>query len=245
MEQLTKEQLDEIKQFDGPTICNALECFNLRSRTEGFCQPRMFPRVMTNDRLIGYAATAKVSSRNPGGPDVPAKQAAYYKQVREMAKPTIAVIQDIDPQQLGSFWGEVQATTHLALGAIGTFTDGGVRDLNEAEQIGFHFFSTELVLSHCYIHIVEQGCGVEVAGLTVYPGDLLYGDKHGVVKIPHEAAPRLAAACRKIADAELPMLEPCRAAIKKGVYPTDEELVAWRKGMIAAREAAVAEFKMK
>jgi Demethylmenaquinone methyltransferase len=245
MEQLTKEQLDEIKQFDGPTICNALECFNLRSRTDGFCMPRMFPRVMTNDRLIGYAATAKVSARNPGGPDAPAKQAAYYAQVREMAKPTIAVIQDIDPQPMGSFWGEVQATTHMCLGAIGTFTHGGVRDLDEAEKMKFHFFSTELVISHCYIHVVDQGCGVEVAGLTVNPGDLMFGDKHGVVKIPHKAAPRLAAACRAIADAELPMLEPCREAIKKGVMPTADDLAAWRKNMAKAREAAVAEFKMK
>ncbi|MCC8190802.1 MAG: RraA family protein [Planctomycetes bacterium] len=242
MEKLTQDQLQEIKQFDGPTVCNALECFALTQKSEGFAMPRIFPRVMVNERLIGYAATAKVSARNPGGPDAGEKQMGYYAQVREMLKPTIAVIQDIDPQPIGSFWGEVQATTHLALGAVGTLTHGGVRDLDEAEKLGFHFFSTDLLISHAYIHVVEYGCGVEIAGLTINPGDLLFADKHGAVKIPHAAAPRLAAACRRIADAELPMLEPCRAAIQKGVMPTIEEIKVWRAGLAKARQAAVEEF---
>lgn len=233
---LTKEQIEELQQFDAPTVNNALETFDVKFRVEGFMKPGMFPRTKLGKPMIGYAATAKVSAMHPGTPENTETLYKYYASVRETTDPTIAVIQDIDPSPVGSFWGEVQATTHLALGAVGTVTGGGVRDLKEVEELGFGFFSTHLLVSHAFIHVESCGCPVDVCGLTVNPGDLLFCDVHGVVKIPHEVAPRLAAACRKIAAAELPMLEPCRAAIKEGRKPTVEELRTWRTAMERKRK---------
>ena len=234
---LTTEQLAEIKKFDGPTICNALECFGIRLKTAGFALPGMTPRTLVNQRLIGYAATVKVSATQPADSGAGGRLMDYYAHLRETAKPSIAVVQDIDPQPIGSFWGEVQATVQKSLGADGTLTLGGVRDLAEVEGIGFQFFSTELLISHANIHVVECNCGVDILGLRVNPGDLLFADHHGVVNIPHEIAPKLAKTCRGIADAELPMLEPCRAAIKNGTIPTIEELRVWRAAMAKARDS--------
>lgn len=235
---LTKEQLEELRQFDAPTVNNALETFGTKYRIEGFMKPGMLPRTKLDKPMIGYAATAKVSALRPATPEQADLLYRYYESVREMPDPTIAVIRDIDPEPTGSFWGEVQATTHKALGAVGTLTQGGVRDLKEVEELGFNFFSTVLLVSHAFIHVEDFNCPVEVCGLTVHPGDLLFCDVHGVVKIPHEVAPKLAAACRKIAAAELPMLEPCRAAIAAGRKPTVEELRTWRKAMEQKRKEA-------
>lgn len=243
MDVLSREQLEEIKQYDGPTICNALECFDIIPRSAGFMMPTMFPRTLPNNRMIGYAATAKVSALHPGGPKAGDAAIGYYNSVRDMADPTISVVQDIDSQPLGSYWGEVQATIHTSLGAVGTLTHGGVRDLDEAEKIGFHFFSTEVLISHAYIHVVEYGCGVEVAGLHINPGDLLFADKHGAVKIPHAVAGKIAEACRRIAESENPMLNPCREAIRKGVKPSEAQLREWRANMEKARQDVVKHFR--
>ncbi len=234
---LTKEQLAELRQFDAPTICNALEAFNIQPRTAGFMKPGMMLRLPLEKPMIGYAATAKVAATVPGGPNAGENMIAYYETVRDMADPTIAVIQDIDKEPIGSFWGEVQVTTHKALGCVGTLTEGGVRDLDAVEEIGFGYFSTQIHVSHAYVHVEQYNCPVNMLGLTIRPGDLLFADRHGVVLIPDEIAPKLAKACQAIADAELPMLEPCRAAIKSGVKPTTEELRAWRKAMDTARKA--------
>ncbi len=233
---LTKEQIEELQQFDSPTICNALETFNVCSRIESFMKPGMTPRTKLEKPMVGYAVTAKVSAMHPGKPENGEMLIKYYETVREMFDPTIAVIQDIDPSPIGSFWGEVQATVHKSLGAVGTLTAGGVRDLKEVEELGFSFFSTELLVSHGYIHVENFDCPVDVCGLTVLPGDLLHCDVHGVVKIPHEVAPKLAEACRKAAAAELPMLEPCRRAIQEGRKPTGDELRSWRKAMEQKRK---------
>ncbi|MDR1533763.1 MAG: RraA family protein [Planctomycetota bacterium] len=245
MERLTQEQLDAIGQFDGPTVCNALECFAIRPRSDGFSSPGIQPRTNSPGRLIGYAATAKVSARHPPDSGAGERLMEYYAQVGETAKPTVAVIQDIDPQPIGSFWGEVQATVHKALGAIGTVTHGGVRDTDEADSLGFQFFATEVLISHAYIHVVEQGRGVEIKGLRICPGDLVFADKYGVVKIPPEIAPRLPEACRLVAEAELPLLEPCREAIAKGTIPGLDDLKSWREAINQARNAVAAQLRSK
>lgn len=42
---LTKEQLDALTQFDAPTICNAIEAFNIQPRTASFMKPGMELRL--------------------------------------------------------------------------------------------------------------------------------------------------------------------------------------------------------
>jgi len=114
-------------------------------------------------------------------------------------KPTVVVIQDLDSEPIGAFWGEVNSNIHKALGAIGTVTNGGVRDLNEVRALGFHFFAQFIQVSHAYVHLEDWGTPVAVGGLTIKPDDLLHGDLHGVIHIPDEIAHDLA---RATADVE-------------------------------------------
>ena len=86
--------------------------------------------------MVGYAVTARVSAMHPN-PNAADNLIRYYESVVRVPAPTVAVIQDMDTEPIGSFWGEVQATSHMALGCIGTITQGGVRDLNEAGPLGF------------------------------------------------------------------------------------------------------------
>jgi hypothetical protein len=53
------------------------------------------------------------------------------------------------------------------------------------------FFASHIAVSHAYVHMVEVGTPVRVGGLTVRPGDLLHGDRHGVTNIPLDLAARI------------------------------------------------------
>lgn len=236
MARLTKEQIEELRQFDTPTVCNAVEVFGCRSRIEGYMKPGMLLRTPAGKPMVGYAVTAKVGGRYPRE-DSQEKLMEYYSHVREMADPTVAVVQDIDEDRAAAFWGEVQATVHLSLGCVGTLMDGGVRDLKEVGDTGFQMFATEFNVAHGYTHVEESNCPVVVLGLEIHPGDLIHADLNGVVVIPAEIAPKVAEACRKMIEAEYPMLEPCRKAIKEGRKPTMEELNEWRTAMTTARDA--------
>ncbi|MDR0626451.1 MAG: RraA family protein [Bifidobacteriaceae bacterium] len=232
---LTAEQLDELREFDTPTVWNALEGFGLRPNTTGFSYPGLVLRTPAARPMAGYAATAKVTGWTKPEPHQKNLMFDFFTAVRAVEGPSVAVVEDVDGQPIGSFWGEVQATTFKALGAVGTLTHGGVRDLDEVGPLGFYFFSTEVMVARAESHVIEVGGPVTVSGLEVRPGDLIHADAHGAVVIPAQAAPDLAAACRRVSEAELLVLKPCRRAIAAGVRPQVADLRRWRAEMAAAR----------
>jgi 4-hydroxy-4-methyl-2-oxoglutarate aldolase len=105
----------------------------------------------------------------------------------------------------------VNGSVYKALGAVGTVTNGGVRDLPEVRATGFHFFSSCVLASHAYVHVVDVGSPVTVGGLTVSPGDLLHGDEHGVTTIPLEIARDLPKAARDLEARERKLIDYARS----------------------------------
>lgn len=235
MNKLTLEQIEELRAFDTPTLCNAIEFFGVRPKIEGFMTPDIKCFLPYGKTMIGYACTAKISTSAPATTSQPDIWMGYYEKLQSSARPAIAVIEDIDEQPVGSFWGEVNATCHKSLGCVGTITNGGVRDLNEVETLEFGFFASTLLVSHAYVHIEDYNCPVEVGGLTIQPGDLLAADRHGVVLIPGEVASHLAKACNLAGAAEMPVLEGCRRAIAEKREVDLNELRNWRKEMSLLR----------
>jgi regulator of RNase E activity RraA len=232
---LTKEQIEELREFDTPTVWNALEGFKLRPNTAGFAYPGLLLRTPKGRPMAGYAATAQVSGMEPPSAEQKEMMFAFFEDVRAMDVPVVAVVEDIDSRPIGSFWGEVQATTFLALGAVGTLTQGGVRDLNEAGPLGFYFFSTDIMVARAESHLVAHNGPVKICGMTVLPGDLIHADCHGALTIPAEAAPYLADACRRVSAAERFVLEPCRRAVQTGEKPSIAQLLEWRGEMAKRR----------
>lgn len=231
---LDQRQIEELRQFDTPTVYNAIDSLHVRPATSGFTRPGLTLNSPLEKPMVGYAVTAKVAAWAPGE-NAARKLVEYYDTVLASPGPSVAVIEDIDDEPIGSFWGEVQATTHLALGCVGTLTQGGVRDLNEAGPLGFYFFSTQVMVARGNTHIEEYGCPVTVCGLTIRPGDLIHADCHGAVIIPGEIAGQVADACRGMQKAELAVLEPCREAIRKGERPTAQQVGEWRRQMSQKR----------
>jgi len=238
---LTAAQIEELKQFDTPTIANAIEFFNVQPKTQGFMKPGIRKVFDNGRRMVGYAVTAKIAATTPPTEAQKPLAAQYYASVQAAPKPTVTVLQDLDPEPIGSFWGEVQVSIHRSLGCVGVVTNGGVRDLDEVKHLDFEYFSNCLLVSHAYIHLEAVACPVEVGGLTVRPGDLLHADIHGVAVIPAAVAPHLAAACRAAQDAEMPVIGNCRKHFAAGDVDVSR-LAEWRAEMTARRGQALERF---
>jgi len=235
MSLLTKQQLEELRNFDSPTVSNAIERFNIRPFTAGFTGPEIKCILPCDKPVVGYACTAKISALKPPTREQQEMLTAFYAKIKQAHKPTFAVLEDVDPSPIGSFWGEVQASIHKALGCIGVVTNGGVRDLDEVQRLDYKYFATCVLVSHAYVHIEDLDCPVKIGGLTIRPGDLLHADKHGVIMIPEEIAPDVAEACRKAQWAEEPVIQGCRKKFDVGA--SIEEINEWRKEMQRRRMA--------
>lgn len=75
--------------------------------------------------MAGRAVTVVVEPSQASHRANAAAWGEYRRSVAGVPGPKIVVVQDLDkPAVIGSFWGEVNANTHRALGCVGTITDG-------------------------------------------------------------------------------------------------------------------------
>jgi 4-hydroxy-4-methyl-2-oxoglutarate aldolase len=211
---LTAAELEPLRKYCTPTIANAIEIFNVRSRELGFLPHTIRCLLPQIGPIVGYAVTSKTiaAKLKPGEVD-PDLLGDYLRYVDAMPGPKIAVGQDLDnPAGLGAQFGEVTATIHQKLGCVGHITSGCPRDLDEVAALGFALFGLNPCVSHAFVRLVEFGTTLDMCGVPIQAGDLLHADKHGVCVIPHEVAPKLAAACAEVERQERPLLEICRKA---------------------------------
>ena len=115
----------------------------------------------------------------------------------------IALIDDLQPQEVVVLacngpseriapWGELLTTAAQVRGAAGCVTDGLVRDVRQIRAMGFPVFHGGIgpLDTKGRARMVDRDVRVECGGVSIDPGDLVFGDVDGVVVIPrsHEHA---------------------------------------------------------
>ena len=219
--QLSSEQINQLRSFSTCVLADAIETFGVRLRNEGFATAGFRSLFKDSPPLVGYAATCVVRSADP--PIVGSRyveRTDWWQHIMSIPTPRVIVMQDIDPEPgTGAFLGVTHAHVLKALGCVGAVTNGAARELNGIEMSGFQVFAGRVAISRAYIHIVEFGGPVEVGGLKIEPGDLIHGDRHGIITIPQDLAAEIPAVAKAIAEKKGQVVELSK---KPGV--TFEEL---------------------
>jgi regulator of RNase E activity RraA len=207
--------LAQLKSYDTPTICNALEIVDPARRLTGFTVKPLYCRYPEMAPIVGYAKT--VTIRSTHAHELDARQARaqridYYDYVASKPAPGIMVIQDLDGAEVGfgAFWGEVMSAVHKGLGSLGVVTDGSIRDIDQWAP-GFQALAGSIMPSHAHVHLHDFGREVRVAGTVVRSGDIVHADRHGAVTIPETAAAKIPAACDLLTRKEAVILDMARA----------------------------------
>ena len=208
---LTHDQLNALRQFDSPTICNAVEHWNLRPRNTGYMSSAIKACFPAFPPMVGYALTSTFRSMAPPrGGDAYASIGAQLDAMDEIPGPPVIVFQDLDDPSASATFGEVMCSTYKRFGAQGLITSGTGRDLAQVEALGFPTFTNGASAAHGYCHILTINGPVTVGGMVIYPGDLLHGDLNGVTTIPIEIATEVPEVCQEIARAEAIVLDYLR-----------------------------------
>jgi len=193
--------VDWLRQYDSPTVANAIETFKVRDRTEGYIGGWV-RALFDNGVMVGQALTVTIDQK-PGKVAPRDGYWAMWEALEQMLSPAVIVMQDVSgaPERYACA-GEVMATIAKRLGAIGMVVDGGLRDLHEVQALGFHYFGTFPVVSHGNYEIRDVGVPVELDGQLIETGDILHGDINGIVVVPSDILEGLEAAIGVIRDRE-------------------------------------------
>jgi 4-hydroxy-4-methyl-2-oxoglutarate aldolase len=116
-------------------------------------------------------------------------------------------------------WGELLTATAKTRGAVGAVVDGHHRDTPQVLAQNFPVFSigTYAQDSGPRMKVAEFRVCIEIGGVSIVPGDLIFGDVDGVLVIPGAAVQDVIAAAYEKAKAE----KTVRKAIENGMSATE------------------------
>lgn len=212
MVSISPADLELLRRYDTPTICNVVELFDLAPRSSGYMDARIKACYPGLPPMVGFASTATFRSAAP--PRTGNSYATLDEQVTTFADlpgPPVLVFQDLDDPVASATFGEIMCTTYQAFGAVGLITSGAGRDLDQVERLQFPCFTSGTICAHGYPQTTSINVPVRVGGVMVYPGDLLHGDRNGVTTIPLAIASETAHACADFMAAEAVILNYLQA----------------------------------
>src|SRR5215470_7563079 len=100
--------LELLKKYDTPTICNVVELYDLRPRTAGYMDARIKACYPKLPPMVGYASTATFRSAYP--PSAGNVYSGLVDQIASFAElpgPPVVVFQDLDNPVASATFGEV------------------------------------------------------------------------------------------------------------------------------------------
>ena len=114
-----------------------------------------------------------------------------------------------------ALWGELMSTAAMNRGAVGAVVDGYSRDTSGILQLGFPVFSYGRYAQDQRPRgkVIDFRCTIEIDGVRIRPGDIIFGDWDGVCIIPQEIEQEVLQASLAKAEGEKEVFQ----AIKGGM----------------------------
>jgi len=112
-------------------------------------------------------------------------------------------------------WGEIMSTAARERGCTGAVIDGGVRDLDFINAMGYPVFA-RFKCSASSIgrwNIREYQTPIKIGATVVHPGDFVFGDVDGVVIVPKDIVAEVLASAQDVFRREGAMREELRQGV--------------------------------
>ncbi|MFD2114180.1 RraA family protein [Paenibacillus yanchengensis] len=118
-----------------------------------------------------------------------------------------------------AYWGEILTATARNRGAAGAIVNGFHRDTPQVMEQNWPVFSRGRFAQDSSVRtqVVDYRCPIEIGGVWIEPGDLVFGDLDGVVIIPKKHEVEVIEKALTKARAE----KTVRHAIDNGMSATD------------------------
>lgn len=113
------------------------------------------------------------------------------------ARPGDILVVHVSGGTEAGYWGDILNEAAMARGLGGLVIDGGVRDTAGLSRMDFPVFSNGVCIRGTgkdYEAVAWLNEGVRMGEVVIRPGDLVMGDRDGVVVIPADSVPAVVAA---------------------------------------------------
>ena len=228
MAELTeREMLEELKNFDTPSITNVVATYPKNPLCLGLYNPWtenwytdqtircMYPEL---GRTVGHAITCVF-----GLPDAGFSRLSFMDVIDALdasPKPTVLIFQQKFPPEIAGkvgLSGGNMTSAMKAVGCVGAISNGPSRDIDEIRPMKFQYMLTGTSAGHGDMAIHSINAPVTVGGMDVCPGEIIHMDENGACKFP---ADKLEAVLNNVR--ELQKVEEARMGAVKDAKSAEE-----------------------
>jgi regulator of RNase E activity RraA len=232
---LSNSTRDKLKTVSTATLCSALFKRGLRNQ---FIQ-NVLPLNTNLPNMVGEAFTLRyIPAREDLNPMTVFQDPKHPQRVAiEECPPGAVMVIDSRKDARAASAGSILISRLMVRGVAGAVTDGGFRDSPEIAALPFPTYHqrpsapTNLTVHQAMDINVPIGCG----DAPVFPGDVIVGDREGVVVIPAHMADDIAdEAVEMTAFEDFVTEEVLKGRPTIGLYPptqqqSKDDFVVWRK----------------
>ena len=194
LEPLDPEVLENLRRASTATL--ATQLFK-----QGLHQPFLVGVKPVNPGIEGFVGEATTMRFIPSREDIDPLNDPYRtggNQLQwdaiENLQPGQVLVVDSRNDVRAASGGDILITRAMCRGAAAFVTDGAVRDGGTLASLPFPVYSNTVTATTraAFHHVAELQVAIGCAGVAVYPGDVLVGDRDGIVVVPRALAPVIA-----------------------------------------------------
>ena len=171
----TPARVQALSPFNTPEISDALDACGV----EGALL-HIKPLIL-GKKLIGPAYTVQYKSYTNACENF--RSASDY--IDNVPTASVIVI-DNDSRVDCTVWGGILTQAARLKGISGTIVNGAVRDAHQIQDAHYPVFCLDQYMrsGKNRVYKSQEQCPLMINGVTIYPGDIIFADDHGVLVIP-------------------------------------------------------------
>ncbi|MEW2570624.1 ribonuclease activity regulator RraA [Streptomyces sp. NPDC047070] len=207
----------------------------------GIRQPFLVGLSPVGTHFDGFVGQARTMRFIPAREDVDPMDDPYrtgnvlqWEAVERLGSGDVLVVDSRDDVTAASA-GDMLVTRAMKRGAAAFVTDGAFRDGAALAELGFPVYCRAITATTrpASFHVADLDVPIGCAGVAVYPGDILVGDRDGIIVVPRALAAEIAGPAAEQERLESYLHDRVRAGDALwGTYPPDEQTIAsyraWR-----------------
>ena len=240
LDSLPTDVFDKLRRVSTSTLATQLY-------KRGFRQPTLVgvrPLSQVVDGFVGEAYTMRfIPTREDVDTLDPYRSGNTLQwESIENVPPGHVIVVDSRGDASAASGGDMLMTRAMVRGAAGFVTDGGLRDGHVLSSLPFATYARTVTITTraAFHHVADLQVPIGCAGVAIYPGDVLVGDRDGVVVIPRVLAPEIAGPALEQEALEGYLHGRVKAGEPLwGVYPPSEQTLAdYRASRAAAADGS-------
>ncbi|MFC1651085.1 RraA family protein [Candidatus Latescibacterota bacterium] len=173
---------DKLDSCYSAVLMDVMDQMNYRVQS---MDPSIKPLVPSM-RTWGEAVTAHFVAVD----EIPEKPFQMEMEIIDDLREGQVIVNQCDTDELSAAWGGLLTNAAIGRKGCGVITDGGIRDYYEIVELKFPAFSIGLTPydSLGRMDVIARDTAIVCGGISVNPGDLIFGDVDGIVVVPQEIA---------------------------------------------------------